>query len=144
MTREVTKAMPKRESNPKTDVQILKRPGRPARETPKKRIRAAVYCRVSTDLESQESSLSMQMSAFQKQIQSQEGWELAGVYTDEGQSGTQTLRRDGFNRMIQDCKKGKIDYILTKSISRFARNTLECLSYVRFLKEMGVFIYFEK
>ena len=71
-------------------------------------------------------------------------WELAGVYADEGISGTSTKHRDQFNQMIQDCETGKINMIITKSISRFARNTLDCLQYIRKLKELGIAIYFEK
>ena len=71
-------------------------------------------------------------------------WELAGVYADEGISGTSTKHRDQFNQMIWDCETGKINMIITKSISRFARNTLDCLQYIRKLKELGIAIYFEK
>lgn len=107
-------------------------------------MRVAAYCRVSTDLEEQQGSLKIQMSAFYEYIRSRPGWELAGIYADEGVSGTQAARRPEFNRLMADCEAGKIDYILTKSISRFARNTLECLSYVRRLKERGIYILFEK
>ncbi|MCD8197342.1 MAG: recombinase family protein, partial [Lachnospiraceae bacterium] len=100
--------------------------------------------RVSTDKEEQESSLQVQMEPFRKQIEERPGWELADIYADEGITGTQAKRRDAFNRMIADCEAGKIDYIITKSISRFARNTLECLTYVRQLKTYGVYVYFEK
>ncbi|MCD8075193.1 MAG: recombinase family protein [Lachnospiraceae bacterium] len=106
--------------------------------------RVAAYCRVSTDKEEQESSLQTQMESFRTLIADHPGWELADVYADEGISGTQVRHRDSFMRMIVDCKAGKIDYILTKSISRFARNTVECLTYVRELRAMGVYVYFEK
>lgn len=106
--------------------------------------RVAVYCRVSTELEEQQSSLQAQMESFRKLVDSRPDWELVDVYADEGITGTQALKRDAFNRMIGDCEAGKVDYILTKSISRFARNTLDCLTYVRQLKTYGVYVYFEK
>ncbi len=106
--------------------------------------RVAAYCRVSTDLEEQQSSLQTQVESFQEQISTRPEWELVDVYSDEGLSGTRAEKRTEFLRMIADCDAGKIDYIITKSISRFARNTLECLSYVKHLKEKGVYIYFEK
>lgn len=112
--------------------------------TPQKIKRVAAYCRVSTELEEQQSSLELQMSAFREQIDARSDWELAGIYADNGITGTQVQNRTEFLRMMDDCENGMIDYIITKSISRFARNTLECLSYVRRLKEMGVFVYFEK
>ena len=71
-------------------------------------------------------------------------WEVAGIYADDGISGVHTKKRDGFNQMIQDCKKHRIDLILTKSISRFARNTLDSIQYVRMLKQMGIAVVFEK
>ncbi len=104
----------------------------------------AVYARVSTDLEEQATSLETQMEAFQSLIETHSDWELYSVYAEEGKSGTQAEKRPEFQRMIADCKAGKINYILTKSISRFARNTMECLKYVRELKDIGVFIYFDK
>ena len=113
-------------------------------ETRLQKKRVAAYCRVSTELEEQQSSLNLQMSAFQEQIDRRPDWELAGIYADKGITGTQVVNRTEFLRMMEDCDKGLIDYIITKSISRFARNTLECLSYVRRLKDMGVYVYFEK
>ena len=77
-------------------------------------------------------------------INSNPDYECAGIYADEGISGTNTKKREQFNKMIEDCKAGKIDVIITKSISRFARNTLDCLNYVRMLKELGIGIIFEK
>lgn len=107
-------------------------------------IRVAAYCRVSTDKESQQSSLETQITSFQEKITLHPGWELAGVYADEGLSGTSTEHRVEFQRMISDCEAGKIDYIITKSISRFARNTIDCLKYVRQLKDKGVYIIFDE
>ncbi|MEG1571253.1 MAG: recombinase family protein [Clostridia bacterium] len=106
--------------------------------------RVAAYCRVSTDMEQQESSLENQMSSFRALIAAQPGWELAGIYPDEGLSGTRTANRVQFQKMIADCEAGKIDYIVTKSISRFARNTMECLQYVRRLKDLGIYVYFDE
>ena len=109
-----------------------------------KKRRVAAYCRVSTDQEEQLSSFEAQVNYYTSYINGNQDYELAGIYADEGISGTTTKKREQFNRMIEDCKAGKIDMIITKSISRFARNTLDCLKYVRQLKELGVEIYFEK
>lgn len=106
--------------------------------------RVAAYARVSTDSEEQLSSYEAQVGFYTRYIQSNPEWEFAGVYTDEGVTGTNTKKRDGFNRMIDDSLNGKIDLILTKSISRFARNTVDTLTAVRKLKEKGVEVYFEK
>ena len=112
--------------------------------SPIRPVRVAVYCRVSTDQEMQQASLEEQMQAFLKKIAEHPGWSLVDVYADEGLSGTSVKKRKAFLRMMSDCESGKIDYILTKSISRFARNTVECLSYVRHLQGIGVQLYFEK
>lgn len=112
--------------------------------SPIRPVRVAVYCRVSTDQEMQQSSLEEQMQAFLKKIAEHPGWSLVDVYADEGLSGTSVKKRKAFLRMMNDCESGKIDYILTKSISRFARNTVECLSYVRHLQGIDVQLYFEK
>jgi len=109
-----------------------------------KKIRMAAYCRVSTDQEEQLSSYENQVNYYTQYIEQNSIYELAGVYADEGISGTNTKKRDEFNRMIADCRERKIDRIITKSISRFARNTLDCLNYVRELKELGIGIIFEK
>ena len=104
----------------------------------------AAYCRVSTDQEEQLLSYENQVNYYSNYIQSSPEYEFAGVYADEGISATNTKKRDDFKRMIKDCHDRKIDMIITKSISRFARNTLDCLNYVRELKELGVGIIFEK
>lgn len=106
--------------------------------------RIGVYCRVSTGLEEQQSSLKNQTEAFARMISAKKQWKLAGIYADEGFSGTQAAYRPEFQRLMKDCREGKIDIIITKSISRFARNTLECISCIRELKEMGVSIIFEE
>lgn len=105
-------------------------------------LRVAAYCRVSTDKDEQHNSLESQRSYFRDYINSKENWELAEVYYDEGVSGTSTRRRMGFNHMIDDAQAGKIDLIITKEVSRFARNTVDTLSYTRRLKEMGTGVIF--
>ena len=107
-------------------------------------LRVAAYCRVSTDQEEQETSYDAQVEYYYRYILSHKNWDYSGIYADEGISGTGTKKREGFNRMIRDCRQGEIDLILTKSISRFARNTLDCLHYIRMLKELGIAVYFEK
>lgn len=106
--------------------------------------RVAAYCRVSTDSEEQLTSYTNQMKVYTEMIASNKEWEFAGLYADEGISGTRADKRPQFQKMIEDCHKGKIDMIITKSVSRFARNTVDCLDYVRSLKEIGVGIYFEE
>lgn len=108
----------------------------------KKKVTA--YCSVSTDREEQLSSYENQVSYYTELITKEPTYQMVDVYADEGISGTNTKKRDDFNRMLKDCRAGKIDLIITKSISRFARNTLDCLNYVRELKELGVGIVFEK
>ncbi len=109
-----------------------------------KRLRVAAYCRVSTDNEEQASSYEAQIQHYKEFIKTNPEWEFVGVYADEGISATNTKKRDQFNDMIEDCKQGKIDMIFTKSISRFARNTLDCLQYIRLLKEINIPVFFEK
>lgn len=109
-----------------------------------KKKKAAAYARVSTDHDEQFSSYQAQMDYYEKYIKSNNEWEFVKVYSDEGITGTSTKKRTGFNEMIQDALDGKIDIIITKSISRFARNTVDTLSNIRKLKEAGVDVYFEK
>ncbi len=111
-------------------------------ERPK--LRVAAYCRVSTDSDEQAGSYEVQVQHYTDYIQRNKEWELAGIYADDGISGTNTKKREGFMEMIDDCMAGKIDMVLTKSISRFARNTIDCLKYVRQLKEKNIAIIFEK
>ena len=106
--------------------------------------KVAGYARVSTDQEEQLTSYEAQVDYYTKYIQNNPDWEFVEVYTDEGISATSTKRRDGFNRMIQDALDGKIDLIITKSVSRFARNTVDTLTTVRLLKDKGIGVYFEK
>lgn len=106
--------------------------------------KVAGYARVSTDQEEQQTSYEAQLDYYQRYITAHEDWEFAGMYSDEGISGTSTKRRDGFNRMIQDALDGKIELIITKSVSRFARNTVDSLTTIRKLKAEGIEVYFEK
>lgn len=106
--------------------------------------RVAAYCRVSTDNEEQESSYEVQVEHYTYYIASNPAWEFVGIYADDGISGTSTKKRDDFNRMMDDCRAGKIDKILVKSISRFARNTVDCLKFTRELKDLNIAVYFEK
>lgn len=106
--------------------------------------RVAAYARVSTNNEEQAASLVAQTDYYRKKIQEHPGWAFVGIYVDSGVSGLSTNRREGFNRMVEDCLAGRIDLVLTKSISRFARNTVDTVTTIRKLKEKGVSVYFEK
>ena len=110
----------------------------------KKKLRVAAYARVSTDSDDQLISLEAQKNHYESYIKARKDWEYAGLYYDEGISGTKTDKRDGLLRMLSDCDCGRIDYIIIKSISRFSRNTLDCIEMVRHLSEKGIFIFFEK
>ncbi len=109
-----------------------------------KKLRVAAYCRVSTLLEEQENSYETQVEHFKNKIDQNRNWKLAGIFADEGKSATGTAHRDNFNLMIQACMNGEIDMVLTKSVSRFARNTVDCLENIRKLKEKRIPIIFEK
>ena len=113
-------------------------------QTLTKKRRVAAYARVSTDKEEQETSFEAQVSHYTQVIQNNPQWEFVEVYADEGITGTSMKKREGFNRMIEDALNGKIDLILTKSVSRFARNTVDSLTTVRKLKGKGVEVFFEK
>lgn len=106
--------------------------------------RVAVYARISTDKDAQITSIDVQKRHYQKVINDKAEWILAGVYADEGISGLSSKHRPEFTRMLEDCESGKIDMILTKSVSRFARNTLDSLKVLRKLKELGIGVMFEK
>lgn len=109
-----------------------------------KRMKVAAYCRVSTELEQQESSYEAQVEYYTNKIEENQNWKNAGIYADDGKSATNTKKRDDFNTMIKDALDGKIDMILTKSVSRFARNTVDALTTIRQLKEKNVAVVFEK
>lgn len=108
------------------------------------RLRVAAYCRVSTEQEEQESSFEGQVTYYTNLIENNPEWEMAGIFADHGISGIKDTTRPGFMQMIEACKKHKIDMILTKSLSRFSRNTLDSIRYIRLLKSLGVVIEFEK
>lgn len=108
------------------------------------RQRVAAYCRVSTDSEEQINSYAAQKAYYTQKIEESPDWELAGIFADEGITGTSMKKRKEFNQMITACKRGGIDLILTKSLSRFARNTVDCLETVRMLKARGIGVIFEK
>ena len=106
------------------------------------KLRVAAYARVSTDKDDQANSLDNQRTYFSKYITQHEGWQLVNVFYDEGISGTQTKKRKGFMEMIAEAESGEIDLIITKEVSRFARNTVDTLSYTRELKKFGVGVIF--
>lgn len=116
----------------------------PATQTEELTLRVAAYCRVSTDSNDQLNSFAAQHSHYQDMITKHDRWKLVDIYADEGITGTSAEKRGDFQRMLEDCRKGKIDKILVKSISRFARNTKECLEIIRELKAMGISVFFEE
>ena len=97
----------------------------------KPKFRVAAYCRVSTDSDEQATSYETQIEHYTSHINGHPDWALAGIFADDGISGTNTKKREEFNRMVDECMAGNIDMVITKSISRFARNTLDCLKYIR-------------
>ncbi|MEE0097284.1 MAG: recombinase family protein [Oscillospiraceae bacterium] len=109
-----------------------------------RQLRVAAYCRVSTDEEEQLTSYEAQQTYYTDKIMGNPEWTMAGIFADEGITGTSARKRPEFLRMIRQCKQKKIDIVLTKSISRFARNTVDCLKYVRALRELGIAVIFEK
>ena len=109
-----------------------------------KQLRVAAYCRVSTKEEEQASSYEAQCEYYTDKIMSNKEWTMAGIFADEGITGTSTKKRTEFLRMIRQCKQKKIDLILTKSIQRFASNTLDCINYTRILRQLGIGVLFEK
>lgn len=109
-----------------------------------KKLRVAAYCRVSTDSDNQEDSFIAQVKYYNDFLRLSDNMELVDIYADEGITGTMVKKCENFLRMIKDFEKGKIDMILTKSVSRFARNIVDSISYIRKLKAMGIGIYFEE
>ena len=128
----------------KTPTVIFIPPKPEAVRASKRQLRVAAYCRVSTDDEEQLTSYEAQKNYYTDKIMTNREWTIAGIFADEGITGTSARKRPEFLRMIRQCKQGKIDIVLTKSISRFARNTVDCLNYVRALKELGIAVIFEK
>jgi DNA invertase Pin-like site-specific DNA recombinase len=127
-----------------TVIPARKRVGSTAAKEKIKKLRVAAYCRVSTETEEQNLSYEVQVAHYTEYIKKNTEWEFAGIFADDGISGTNTKKREEFNRMIEECIEGNIDLVITKSISRFARNTLDCLKYIRQLKEKNIAVYFEK
>ena len=127
-----------------TVIPARKRVGSTAAKEKIKKLRVAAYCRVSTETEEQNLSYEVQVAHYTEFIKKNTQWEFAGIFADDGISGTNTKKREEFNRMIEECMEGNIDLVITKSISRFARNTLDCLKYIRQLKEKYIAVYFEK
>ena len=107
-------------------------------------LRVSAYCRVSSDSSDQLHSYASQIRKYTEEISHHQGWELVDIYADEGLTGTRMEQREDFNRMMADCRKGRIDKVLVKSVSRFARNTKDCLAALRELMSLGVTVYFEK
>ena len=127
-----------------TVIPAIKRVGNNKSSESKPKIRVAAYCRVSTDSDEQASSYEVQIAHYTDFIKKNSEWEFAGIFADDGITGTNTKKREEFNRLIEECMAGNIDMIVTKSISRFARNTLDCLKYIRQLKDKNVAVFFEK
>jgi DNA invertase Pin-like site-specific DNA recombinase len=127
-----------------TVIPARKRVGSTAAKEKVKKLRVAAYCRVSTETEEQNSSYEVQVEHYTEFIKKNAEWEFAGIFADDGISGTNTKKREEFNRMIDECMEGNIDLVITKSISRFARNTLDCLKYIRQLKDKNISVFFEK
>ena len=110
----------------------------PQEQEKKRNLRVAAYCRVSTDSEEQLTSYQNQLSYYTEKIMKEPNWTMAGVFADEGITGTSANKRKEFLRMIRQCRQGKIDMILAKSVSRFARNTVDTLNYTRELRSLGI------
>ena len=121
------------------EIRVIK----PTKNNDKEKLRVAAYCRVSTDSDDQINSFIAQVRYYNDYIREQPDMVLVDVYADEGITGTCMNKRDEFNRMMKDCRAGKIDRIFVKSVSRFARNSLECIESVRELKKCGTTIFFE-
>lgn len=116
----------------------------PAKKTANKKLKVAAYARVSTNRDDQLISLNAQKNHYEKYIKAKPNWEYAGLYFDEGLSGTHMEKRNGLLKLLEDCERGKIDYIIVKSISRFSRNTIDSIETIRSLCEKGIYIFFEK
>lgn len=110
---------------------------------PHRQLRVAAYCRVSTDQEEQLTSYEAQKTYYTEKIMTNPEWTMAGLFADEGITGTMAKKRPEFLKMIRKCRRGQIDVILTKSISRFARNTVDCLNFIRELKALGIAVIFD-
>ena len=137
--------MSKKEQNTDKKVRVIEADPELSKKNDSNRVlKVAAYCRVSTDDEDQLNSYYTQKAYYTEYIKRNPKWRFAGIYADEGITGTQVKKRDEFLRMIDDCEQGKIDLILTKSVSRYARDIVDCISYIRKLKALGIGIYFEE
>lgn len=132
-------------NGPQKEVQIIPAKRDMEAETEKKKLRVCAYCRVSTDEDTQASSYELQVQNYTRMIRENPEWEFAGIFADEGISGTSVLHREHFLEMIEKCKAGEIDLIITKQVSRFARNVLDSLNYIFMLRKLDppVGVYFE-
>ena len=132
-------------NGPQKEVQIIPAKKDLATDAEKKKLRVCAYCRVSTEEDNQASSYELQVQNYTKMIQENPEWEFAGIFADEGISGTSVLHREHFLEMIEKCKAGEIDLIITKQVSRFARNVLDSLNYIFMLRKLDppVGVYFE-
>lgn len=132
-------------NGPQKEVQIIPAKRDMEAEAEKKKLRVCAYCRVSTDEDTQASSYELQVQNYTRMIQENPEWEFAGIFADEGISGTSVLHREHFLEMIEKCKAGEIDLIITKQVSRFARNVLDSLNYIFMLRKLDppVGVYFE-
>lgn len=128
----------------RTITKIEANPALTSRRDEYRKMRVAAYCRVSTDEEDQLNSMETQVKYYTAKIAENPQWSLAGIYADRGITGTRTDKREKFLKLMRDCEKGKVDLILTKSTTRFARNTVDSLSWIRKLRAMGVGVYFEE
>ena len=126
---------------------VIKIPAKPEatrQAEARRQLRVAAYCRVSTKEEDQANSYEVQKEYYTDKIMSNTAWTMAGIFADKGITGTSAKKREDFMRMIRHCRQKKIDVILTKSVSRFSRNTVDCLYYIRALKHLGIAVIFEK
>lgn len=130
--------------DPPKIITIPAKPEDSTQRSVKRQLRVAAYCRVSTDDEEQLTSYEAQRNYYTDKIMTNQDWTMAGIFADEGITGTSARKRPEFLKMIRLCKQKKIDIVLTKSISRFARNTVDCLNYIRVLRELGIAVIFEK
>lgn len=125
-----------------TMIPARRRTGSRVRQEEAPKLRVAAYCRVSADTDEQVTSYEAQVEHYTEYIKKNPSWKFAGIYADDGISGTNTKKREEFNRLIEDCLAGDIDLVVTKSISRFARNNLDCLNYIRKLKEKNIAVFY--
>ena len=126
---------------------VIKIPAKPEatrQAEARRQLRVAAYCRVSTKEEDQANSYEVQKEYYTDKIMSNTAWTMAGIFADKGITGTSAKKCEDFMRMIRHCRQKKIDVILTKSVSRFSRNTVDCLYYIRALKQLGIAVIFEK